>query len=319
MLISIVIDPKAFNYNYFKLKESNILNAKIILDGVLSNGVILMDSEDGVINKELNNNIMELCNKGEIYFTTKWAEILKNRNKHIVFLPNSLKAEDFNTSIENITKILKPDGIIVEEKDQKINQFSNIDKSLFILLSDYYESEVEQRRKYYYQNLDTLDRIDTDEIKSLFISFLRYSKYLKFYDKYLGRANENDFSQYEKSISYIIDIWINEGILFSHFQPSVEIITCCGNFRRDKTLRPTIENKLLVPLRKKYSIHIGLVIKEDQRSEMHARFLKTNNILLSFDRGFDLFNNSGKFKKNILKIESNCESYIQHWSNLNNI
>ena len=111
--------------------------------------------------------------------------------------------------------------------------------------------------------------------------------------------------------------WKKQGYFASDSGSFVEVYSCEsepisdheGEYAKQQKLKRNIEakkiieQKLIAPLQKKYSLPINVYFKKDSKNIFHARHLRTQSAIILFDRGFDLFHYNGKLKRNIIKLD----------------
>ena len=72
-----------------------------------------------------------------------------------------------------------------------------------------------------------------------------------------------------------------------------------------------VMDKLVKPLRRKFSIPIELKVKEDRKGLLHARFIETQSVVVRVDRGFDFFDSNGGVKLNMFSIDNGNLEHLE--------
>jgi len=314
MLMSAVVDPSSFDKDYFE-DPSYEQNAQIFLRGVLANGLLIVDS-DGILKDLLINNIKSLSLKYGERFVIIIAELLKNKRHKIVNLDSFGYKKNVDTILQayEIRKNCKADSFIVSIKSFHFFESNNFADPAITPLSNYIYSDFEKKRRWFFEELPSIDNLKKTEIEDIIIRIIKYSKWLRFYDKQIGSGDRTSF--FRKGIEYILSLWEKNGILIKDCIGEVEIISCVKSSDRIKK----IKSDLLVPLKSKFSFHFTLRLKEDKSDIFHARFLETQHAIVLFERGFDLFKNDGNsFRRNFLKLENTAFNHLNECRNLKDI
>ncbi|HLP04014.1 MAG TPA: hypothetical protein VK152_01170, partial [Paludibacter sp.] len=77
-----------------------------------------------------------------------------------------------------------------------------------------------------------------------------------------------------------------------------------------------VQRELVEPLSLEFKIPITLRVKEDRSGIFHARFLVSEKVSLSVERGFDLYSPSGTLHRNFIRIDNGCHSHIHQCESL---
>ena len=171
----------------------------------------------------------------------------------------------------------------------------------------------------------------SSEIHEIVIRSIRFTKWLRFYDAYIG-TGENT-SRFRKGIEYILSLWREYGFFASQQGiGSVEIFTCRAeqiwddetDHARESKLDRNQENyqkiirELIDPLDsdKDFPWPIKLSVKDDPNSIFHARYLETQHAVIRIDRGFDLFDQNNEFRRNFFTLNMAESSHLRECRDL---
>ncbi len=316
MIVSVVLDPSAFNENYFD--ETYTYHAEDLLRGILRNGLLIVDSEE-ILRKELKKKIMSLPSTFGQQIQTLFAELLKSDSTRIIAC---CVASKFNSKDRLIDLALQ-----LRRKTDADTLFASVDsvKTLIseqeydektVPLSDYRDSEFEKIRQNYDRGFGAIDKLCKSEVDEIFIRSIRFTKSLRFYDPYIGRGNNTD--KYYKAIVYILTLWEKHGYFASERGiESVELYACKG--RNIRKQHQNIINEIITPLKKQFPWLVKFSIKVDYSGEsriFHARYLESQYAIIRVDKGFDLFNENDEFKRNLISLNMEENIHLEECRDL---
>lgn len=316
MLVSVVLDPSAFDKDCFD--KVYRIHTEDCLKGVRKNGVLIVDSKTNILRHALLRKAESLPDK-EMESRILLEELLKNRNRRVVEWPVTLNTTS-SANLLDLAYYLKTktgsDALIVgDDSLQTLKSEAKYDASI-VPLSEYRDSNFEKDRQKYENQVGAIDMLPKKEVDDLIIGAVRFTKWVRFYDAYIG-SGENT-SRFRKGIEHILSLWHDNG-LFSRQKGicNVEIYTCCAAQIRDDEENHAKENKrtrnqdshrkvireLIEPLKNKYpNWQIKLSVKDDPEGIFHARHLETQHAIVRVDKGFDLFKPNGGFRRNFFTL-----------------
>ena len=325
MLMSAVIEPSAFDANYFDAVYR--IQAEDFLNGIERNGLLIVDSgkrlQDAIIDR-----IKSLPIKYRQQLQIKIEELLlKKKTKRIIAITTSANG----TSPSNLLDLAyqlktdtKADALIVG--DDSLQTLKSEQKYVrdIVPLSEYRDSNFEADRQRYENKVGPIDTLPTTEVDNLIIRSTRFAKWLRFYDPQIGKGDNT--SRFRKGIAYILSLWKNHGF-FATQQGirEVKIFTCCGEQIRDDEIDHAKDSKLkrnqenyrkivrdlIEPLKNQFPWSIELFVKSNPEDIFHARYLETQHAIISVERGFDLFKQNGGFKRNFLTLNMAVSSHLK--------
>lgn len=314
MLVSAVIDPSAFNKDYFG--ESYRFHAEDFLKGIINNGLLIFDSE-GELRKAFIEQIMSLSTPVGQQLQVLLADLLKIEAKRFVACCVSLddpSSDDLLDMAYRLKMDTYADALIVGEHNLEKLKSDHKHSEEIILLSDYRNSDFEKNRDRYDQQVGPIDTLPKREVKELIIRSIRFAKSLTFYDPYIGGRNIRNF---QEGIEYILCLWYKHGFFSSQQgNGSVKIFTRKNPRVRNQHQR--IVERLKKPLESKFPWPVQFLIKVDSGPKriFHARYLETPQAIIQVERGFDLFQQNGAFHVNFFTLSKDSGSLLKRYREL---
>jgi hypothetical protein len=292
---------------------------------------------DGKLKKELLSSVEKLSKKRNQYFFIWFEEALKKQRPIIIKCrPEVLKA-NFPKTYPLSAKVAKGcdlDGVIASSKlASKLMLGHDVD---VYPISFYTESNFEQDRQRYAQGLppfgqntgETAGVLSDKEAKEVFIRIIKFAKWLRFYDKQIGRAK--NLSGFRKGFDYLLTLWREHGHFADNVSCPVEIITSQAEpiydsdnsyvsrkkLETNERNRKKLNSDLIEPLDRKFPWDVRLRIKADPENKFHARHLQAQQVIVHIDRGFDLFLEDGTFKRNHIRLDKMSRGHLKEYRDL---
>jgi hypothetical protein len=305
MLMTSVVEPAAFSRACFDTpgyKE----HVWCFLMGVKTNGLVIVDRE-GVLLRGMRERLESLpTSQGQRICGILEEFVKESRNrgrKRIIECDERVAPADSEEAqlllAARLARAYCADAVVRSgcQTDQPQTE------TLSVGLDEYSYSEFENRRKRFCE-FPSIDQLERTEVEDALIRCVRFSKWLRFYDAYIGRAENPE--RFLKGLEFIIRLWTRH----AHFtKESVEIFTFAG---------PGIdaERHIAEPLRNRCHPRLTLRVKSDSGGRKHPRYLQTETAVVQFDHGFDLFNSRGSLRENILTNRNiDCEG-LERWRRL---
>ncbi len=310
MLVSAVLDPSAFDSNCFD--DLYRVHAEDLLEGLEKNGVLIVDLKN-ILEDNLAERIYSVPTQYGQLLRIYFEELLKNRNTRIVEIAVSLNGSRLSSNLLDLAYHLKTntdaDALIVSDASlEKLTSDQKKEEGI-VLLSEYRNSDFEKDRRGYEKQFGPIDTRPKSEVADLIIRSIRFTKCLKFYDPYIGRNNTDDFRE---GIAYILSLWYEHGFFASQQGiGSVEIFTCKDRQGSIRGQYQRIHQNLITPLKQQFPWTVDFFIKEDSNRIFHARYIETEHAIIRVDRGFDLFNRNGEFKRNFFTLNMGESSHLR--------
>ena len=328
MLMSAVLDPSAFDAEDFN--DLYRIQAEDFLQGIWRNGVLIIDSERK-LQEELFKKAASLPIKGN-RLRTLLTDLLKEKSKRVAVpsvLPSNVSSRDLLDLTCHLKRDTEPDSLIVGNKNFEKLRFDPEHRHRIVPLSEYRDSNFEKERQRYCDGFGPIDTLSRSEVDEIIIRSIRFSKWLRLYDAYIGSGDNT--SHFRKGIEYILSLWREHGF-FTTEQGigSVEIFTCPAEQIRDDETDSAKESKaernqenyqkvvreLVEPLNQDFPWPIKLSVKDDPDGIFHARYLETQHAIIRIDRGFDLFKPNGEFRRNFFTLNMIESSHLREWRDL---
>jgi hypothetical protein len=335
MLVSAVLDPYVLDFDDAYFDDLYMINAEDLLKGIKKNGVLIVDS-----GKKLQNALRDRIKSQA--FPMKYQkrlqilveELLKNKKRRIVecpVAPNSTSSGNLLGIACDLKTDTEADGLIVGNNNFEALRFNPKYSDGIVPLSEYRDSDFEKERQRYCDGFGRIDMLPRSEVDEIVIRSIRFTKWLRFYDAYIG-TGENT-SRFRRGIEYILSLWREYGFFASQQGiGSVEIFTCSAeqiwddetDHARESKLDRNQENyqkinrELIDPVKKQFPQwgQIKLSVKDDPDGIFHARYLETQHAIIRIDRGFDLFKQNGQFRRNFFTLNMVESSHLRECRDL---
>jgi len=317
MLVNAVLDPSAFEADCFD--DLYTIQAEDFLKGIQKNGLLIVDSGrrlQDALRDQVKSTALPIAYRKRLQSLVE--ELLKNRKKRIVecaTVPNSTSSDNLLEIACNLKTETETDGLIVGNENFKKLRFDPEHRHGIAPLSEYRDSDFEEERQKYSDGFGPIDTLSRSEVDEITIRSVRFSKWLRFYDAYIGTGDNT--SHFRKGIEYILSLWREHGFFVSQQGVgSVEIFTCPAEQIRDDETDSAKESKadrnqesyqkvireLIEPLNEDFPWPIKLSVKDDPDGIFHARYLETQHAIIRIDHGFDLFKQNGEFRRNFFTL-----------------
>lgn len=314
MLVNAVLEPSALDADYFHKDKSYVLQTKLFLKGIESNGVLIVDAE-----KELRDAIIKeyksLPDKPRDRLKPLMESIfVQNSSKLIIACP----LDDIPYRLRELTEA---DALIVGDKSLERLKSAGSRSDNIVALSEYDESVFEQKREQYANGTKRIDTLPKSEVDSFIVKAIRFAKRLKFYDPYIGRRDlkgRRNTKRFREGIKYVLSLWHDHAFLASQKGfGGVDIFTCRPPRENIQEYYEAIEEDFAKPLKEEFPwIKITVIVKIDKRRIFHARFLETDRVIIGVDKGFDLFKPNGDFQPNFFTLEQARKEHLKDCLNL---
>ena len=218
----------------------------------------------------------------------------------------------------NLKEDTKADALIVGNESLKRLKSDRRHSEEIVPLSEYRDSNFEKDRQRYESQVGPVDTLPTEDVEELIVRSIRFAKWLRFYDGYIGRGeNTNDFRE---GIEYVLSLWYKHGFYASQEGTgSVEIFDCKGRHVSIYVQNQRIIEEVKTPLEEQFPWPVKSLIKVDRFGPdriFHARYLETQHAIIRVDRGFDLFKQNGKFRRNFFTLNMAESSHLRECRNL---
>ncbi len=304
---------------------SSPLILNVVNHGITENGLLIAD-EDELLIREMHERIKALPTQSGELLQKLFEEIRKAEDRRIVAYRARIGSRVPQEVCCELERHLRPDAVVASEAN--VAQFNTLCReSEVILLSNYSYSNCEERRRKY-NCLPPLHKLEFRKCEDLFIRVLRFAKYVRIYDKQIGKGGNMD--GFLRGISFILRLWRDYGYFASREDCHVQIYTCekekvnpnfvdPGTMRENKDAVAKINAKLVSKLKRSFNWPIRLVVKHDPDQDFHARYLQTQSAILWMDRGFDFLNWDGEtmtIKQTEIVLRPKASDHLRDYRNL---
>lgn len=321
MLVSAALDPSALKADCFD--DLYTIHVEDFLKGIQKNGLLIVDSGrrlQDALRDQVKSPVLPIAYRKRLQSLVE--ELLKNRKRRIV----ECSAANFTAS-DNLLEIAcnlkteaETDGLIVGNENFEKLRFDPEHRHSIVPLSEYRDSNFEEERQRYCDGFGPIDTLSRSEVDEIIIRSIRFSKWLRFYDKQIGTGKNT--SNFQRGISYILSLWKKHGFFASQQGiGSVEIFTCRDEYIPDNDIDDVnrkINRELMERLKKRFPHwwQIKLSVKDDPDGIFHARYLETQHAIIRIDRGFDLFKQNGGFRRNFFTLNMAESSHLKECRDL---
>ena len=319
MLVSAVLDPSAFDAEYFDALYT--IQTVDFLKGIQRNGLLIVDSGNR-LRDALVRQYEALPSKPRGRLRILVEELLLKKGTRRIIACHlsssnipSMNLLDLAYNLKGDTKV---DALIVgNESLEKLTSDQRYSEDI-VPLSEYHDSGFEKDRQHYESQVGPIDTLPESEVKNIIIRSVRFAKWLRFYDPYIGRGNNtNDFRE---GIEYILSLWYDHGFFVSQQGAgSVEIFTCSDQYIRVQEQHRRIVQELITPLQQRFPWPVNFLIKNDPRRIFHARYLETQHAIIRIERGFDFFDQDNEFLRNFFTLNMAESSHLKECRDLRNV
>jgi hypothetical protein len=321
MLMTAVVLPTAFaEANY--VDPTYHLNTEMFLRGIDSNGLILVDGDEKLYHT-LCDAVEPLAAHGKGKTThALFEELLKKRRQKCLRFVKTCCVVNGNVSIAGtalqVTTFCKPSILLADPPSQPSLASSQLPPETNLTpVPNYISSSVETERHRCLEKLPPIDLMGSNEFDSLIGQATRYSRWLRFFDKQIGKGT--NLSHFRRGLERIIRTWIKS----AHFPPNelhAEVLTCVDDSEHaqhaPEVAYRRVRKDLVGQLARDLSLRIDLAFKRDVSSICHARHLQTQSVSLLFERGFDFVNEDGSLRRGIVRIDGASSEHLQQYRQL---
>ena len=330
MLVSVVLDPSAFDASYFDPLYT--IQAVDFLKGIERNGLLIVDSENRLRDALLKKvEILPIKARQRLRILVEEL-LLKKRSRRVIacFVPPDYPP---STNLLNLAYSLKTftkaDALIVANESLERLKSDQRHSENIILLSEYRDSNFEKERQRYYDGLEPIDTLSESEVEDAIIRSIRFSTWLRFYDKQIGKGTST--RGFLEGIEYVLSLWREHGVFASQEgRGSVEIYTGTAKpirgyetdqVRRDKLAynreqHQKIIRELMEPLNDWFPWPVRLFVKEDPDGIFHARYLEAQYAIIQVERGFGFRKPNDEFWRNFFTVNMRHGSHLRECRDL---
>ena len=326
MLVYAILSPRVFESDYFE-QPGYRDQVALFFRGLQANAVLLLDPGASLLD-DIDSNVAQLSIKFRQELEIRLAELRKSlrekkRRRNVV----KLDAAKCNTASNQsplkrcvqVATSVSPDAVFLP--DDEIADLSQSGTPLpLVRMTEYSRSDYEERRRYFMEDLPPIDQRPREEFDALIIRGTRLSVWVRIYDKQIGKGS--NLSNFRRGVKYIHDLWVAN----AHFHPQyLEIVTCDAEHlnkldsqyameqkkRRIRECTDKVMEQLVKPLKESLGTEIKISFKQDSDRIFHARHLQAQNVIMLLERGFDIQDDDGTLRRNIVKVDNGAQIHLQ--------
>lgn len=320
MLVSTVVLPESFSAKHFA-DPTYHLNMEVLLRGIDTNGLVLVDAEE-TLYQQMCDHVEPLANLGKGKAThALFEELLKKRRQKVVrfvktdcsFSPGR-QPSDVAVCVATRCKV---DALLTDLTNQAQLVSATDGFVPVIPITEYISSKVEAGRRRCVESLPSLDRMATGEFDRHIIGATRFSRWLRFYDKQIGKGT--GLSRFRQGMERILQVWV-DAAHFPKNQLSIELYTVCDESQHKQFEPPVAYNRvkgdLVEPLQQQFGIPIKLSVKRDPDGKCHPRHLQTQSLAIMFEKGFDILDDNGALCRSFITTGGDFTAHLQEFRQL---
>lgn len=320
MLVSTVVLPESFSARNFA-DPTYHLNMEVFLRGIDTNGLILVDAEERLY-EQMCDLVAPLANIGKGKVThALFEELLKKRRQKIVrfvktgcsFNPNIKPSEVASC----VAAQCKADSLLSDPENIAQLKGATVSSVQVIPITEYSSSSVETERSRCVESLPSMDQMASGEFDKLIVGATRFSRWVRFYDKQIGKGN--NLSRFRRGMEKILQAWTGA----AHFpkdQLSIDLYTVIDESQHKKYEPPVayyrVKGDLVDPLQQQFGIPIKLFVKRDPDSKCHSRHLQSQSLAIMFDKGFDILEDNNTLCRSFMTLGGNFTDHLQEFRKL---
>ena len=330
MLVSYLLDSSSFDAAAFEGDPDYRWHLEGCLRALLDNGVLMVDSR-GVLQMSHLAAINKLPIKYRQKVSTLYTELYTGAKVRSVKCQTHARSEDYGADAIRLQCALLTecglDAVVAgRERAQELRDVG-LPEHAVVPAEGYLDSNTESLRRTFI-DFPAIDRVTPDRLRDALIRAVRFSKWLRIYDKQIGSADNP--SVFLEGLRFLLRLWQDHAHAPEHTQ-AVEIITAVGrsprpgaSHRAQTKLREengvtirAVQANLMEPLCNQFSFPIRLTVKEDPDRIFHRRYLETAVSILDFERGFGLFAaGTERLFRNYVKVSNSATIDISDYRNL---
>jgi hypothetical protein len=290
--------------------------AEILLRGLESNGLLLADSDSRLLDA-LDDRLRKLSTKDGQQLQIRFAELRKRPGHRLVLVDptrcDTRECSDQHQVARKICAKCFADTVILDEPTFQEYQIRGLPCDSFTSLSNYISSSLELARRRFMEQLPFADQMAAGEFDELMVRSVRFSKSLRFFDKQIGKGSS--LGRFKEGLGKILRLWTSD----CHFPISTlraELFTCVqATHEPEPVIYKKVVEEIAQPLSTESRVPITLYWKEDSARISHDRYLQSDNVALSFSKGFD-FIDGGSLQRCKIQIDNGAALHLAEYRKL---
>jgi hypothetical protein len=315
MIISVAISKSVLR----AIRPEDLPSIKALrqmLRDVCVNGIML-DSKREELFAELRACEHRLPAKHQKTIQTCVEEMKKNKKRYIATCRDGRCDRegscDSLADISCLAAALKADAVVADSDEvtkAKSDGQTGSEKTEFVALEDYGDSETERSRQEYQTPSSTFAELPMIDRRRLLGKALKYTRWVRLYDAYIGRTPENAESV-GRTISEMVESVKQFGL--SQEIPALELCTSAEERDEASEVRANIAKALRQQVLHD-QLDVGVRIMPSTKfRELHNRYMQTESRLFLVEPGFDFFDRGGLRKNIVIKIVDETRSEVERY------
>jgi hypothetical protein len=313
MLVYGVLDPDALDPE--RLEDLAYRNQVVLLlDGLRRNSRLVVDKD--VLRQKIYQSIYEFI-RSSTKLSQKIGVLVTEAGKQGWLI--KVESEAFRRRWKRSKNLLSAAQELVEDCGADTLLTTKEGRALLrepgkaTEMEEYQFSEFEEERQRFLRKLPIDGKSDA-QLEEVIRRVVKYSRWLKLYDKYIGRKDGED--RFYRGIYYVLDLW-RRNCCVGNEMSGVEIFTCaCSSGLGTPSSGRRACEVLLKRLRGEFDFGIKFRLAEGNARGFHARYLRSESAIVWFDKGFDLFSSDGQIERTSLQFTGEeTMSELQEWEN----
>jgi hypothetical protein len=287
-------------------------NLEMFCRGVRQNAIIVSD-DSGILLRALVDAIATVPPKYQQRVQAWFEETLRTSGPRRVrcTLPNP--DPDLTKLAAQLRQATGADALITSQKGVEALTTHGVMEPHVLLMSDYIDSSFEAQRDAFAKGLPPLDKVKPVDFEPVIARVVRFSQWLRIFDKQIGKGN--DTHRFVAGLRFLIDVWMRTSFYGVSGLQHLTIVTGTSksvypgmDYHQRSKIRAQnrsaitiLASTLVAPLQAVLPCPVRLIVKEDPDKIFHVRLLESDQAVVAFDRGFDLFAKSGaRFLRNVV-------------------
>lgn len=318
MLMSAVVQPEALASKHFETPGYRD-QVEMLLRGMQSNGVLIVDSDKGLLNA-LSTRIEALGTKCGQQIKIRFEELRKpGRSRVVVARCRCNAAMPLLEAAKLVHESASSDALFVApDAAQRVQAGIGTYVGGLTPMASYISSAFETSRHAYLEEQPPLDRMGGEAFAEQIIRLTRFAKRLRFYDKQIGA--DSNLSGFRRGIGTILSLW-TANAYHEKALLTAEIYTCV---HLQKTQRPTevvyarLKDDIAAALADSAGVPVGLFFKNDPGHLTHDRYLQTDSLAVYFSKGFDFLESDGSLHRCSMRVDNAAYDHLGEYRRLAN-
>ncbi len=246
-----------------------------------------------------------------------------SKTRRIVSVPTHVNlGESGNEYLEALSIIqdtYTPDGVVLRHERKELAAQAGIEANV-VQFDQYHVSPFERLRKDWKNEIPE-GELTKEKLDSLLIRAMKYSKFIRLFDRIMGKQNVKNLAKWRSSIIYILRLFKEFGVYSDRVGIPIDIVTWTDReWGKDNlSKKQMLDDQIQKPISAEFpDFDVCVHLKARPTTDVHARHLQTSTIVVHFDHGLDLFRDPRRCRNVItqqitsgLKSLSTLQNYFE--------